>query len=189
MLISAKRKSTEKDKGTVIFYRVSGKTSWGNWYLSNGLKERRKKVKRIFRRKVFQAEGRTRLSVWEETWSRRLRAREGGLGGWSRVSRGQNESEREQETRFRGALMWRKQGARRRFWTEECLGKLASILGNFGTKSECSCSWKWPLPILWQKKQSPICRERRMSQVCGEKMKSEAGREVSLLSHSCSCSC
>lgn len=28
MLISAKRKSTEKDKGTVIFYRVSGKTSW-----------------------------------------------------------------------------------------------------------------------------------------------------------------
>lgn len=29
MLISAKRKSTEKDKGTVIFYRVSGKTSWG----------------------------------------------------------------------------------------------------------------------------------------------------------------
>lgn len=121
--------------------------------------------------------------------SRRLRAREGGLGGWSRVSRGQNEAEREQETRFRGAFMWMKQAARRGFWTEECLGKLAPILGNFGTKSECSCSWKQPLPILWQQKQSPICRERRMSQVCGEKMKSEAGREVSLPSQSCSCSC
>lgn len=37
--------------------------------------------------------------------SRRLRAREGGLGGWSRVSRGQSEAEREQETRFWGAFM------------------------------------------------------------------------------------
>lgn len=53
MLISAKRKSTGKDKGTVIFYRFSGTTSWGKRYLSNGLKERSKKVKRIFRRKVF----------------------------------------------------------------------------------------------------------------------------------------
>ena len=55
MVISAKGDRAEKD----IFYRDSGKTSWRKWHLSKGLKERREQVKTIFRRELFQAEGRT----------------------------------------------------------------------------------------------------------------------------------
>lgn len=64
-LVSAKGESVGLD----IFYRALGKNSWRKRHLSNGLKERRKQVKTIFKRRVYQQK---EEQMQRLCWSRNL---------------------------------------------------------------------------------------------------------------------
>lgn len=156
MLVSAKGESA----GIAIFYRVLGKNFWRKWHLSNGLKERRKQVKTIFRRKVFQAEGRTNAKALleQKPWSRRGRKSGAGLvtmwwGEWVWEATGDP---------VWGAVTLDEAGSQERDLTRRVSEKITINTENFKFEPR-------------QKKQSPVVREGGMGWVCGDGLTSEAG--------------
>lgn len=152
MLISAKRKSAGKDKRAEILQSQGRPLGESDIWATAWRREGRKKS---FRRKVFQAQGRTSLSVWEETLKevgdlQQVKAvRVDGAGG----------------ARGRTGL----RGNRR---PEEYLGKWAPTLGNMegspsvhvaGSGLPPSCGRRSTVPFA-EKEECVSYAEKRWSQ-------------------------